>query len=129
MLAGRQVQVPRPSQYSCSALPTRTCEGGASTSGRQHVVHSRRSQQGHTPPRRCAVAAPDREQVQSAEEPLLVNTAPASPILCDPDTFTLNAGELGTLAQPSTTHPADVFRCAGCKLEECQVCSCAIQRN
>lgn len=123
MLTGRQAPVGWLGQASHNILPTRTCEGGASTSGRQHVSHSQRHRSRNTPPACHSVAAPDREQVQLAEQSqtLSVNSAAAAPLLRDPDTFTLNSGELSTIAQSSTAHPADIFRCAGCKLEECQV--------
>ena len=126
MFAGRQVEAPRVSHASHHALPLRTCEGGASTSGRQHVSHSRRRQHQKAPSIQRSVAAPDRTQVLNAEESVLADTTAAAPLLCDPDTFALGSGELSTLAETPNPHPADVFRCAGCKLEECQVWFCSL---
>lgn len=128
MLAGRHLQPSKAGQPTqrCHGLPSRCCEGGPSTSGRHHFPQCSRGHPRSRTPVRCSVAAPDRPDVKLPEQPALTSGAAASPLLCDPDSFALGAGELSTMAAPASPHPADVFRCSGCTLEECQVKSTAI---
>lgn len=101
---------------------------GTSTSGRfQLHEHRPESTRRHGQVQsRCSVIAPGREQ----EAPQLQEPTPdhysssglqANPLLCDPDSFTVAAGELSPVNQEASQRPQDVFRCSGCSLEECQV--------
>ena len=127
MLAGRHLQPPKAGQLTqqCYGLPSRCCEGGPSTSGRHTPSQTNRPHSRSRTPVRCSVAAPDRPDVKLPGQSARASAAAASPLLCDPDSFTLGAGELSTMAAPASPHPADVFRCSGCTLEECQVMSIA----
>lgn len=101
---------------------------GASTSGRHHLSEPRLQ-----PSRRlfseqfqCRVVAPGREQEaaqthQSSLDQQSLASQPTKAPVCDPETFTVEAGELSGVNQEASQHPDDVFRCSGCSLEECQV--------
>lgn len=101
---------------------------GASTSGRHHLSESRLqpSRRHFSEQFQCRVVAPGREQetVQihqsSLDQQSLALQSTKAPI-CDPESFTLEAGELSGVNKEASQHPDDVFRCSGCSLKECQV--------
>ncbi|DBA83534.1 hypothetical protein WJX79_001038 [Trebouxia sp. C0005] len=100
---------------------------GASTSGRHHLSESRLqpSRRHFSEQFQCRVVAPGREQetVQihqsSLDQQSLALQSTKAPI-CDPESFTLEAGELSGVNKEASQHPDDVFRCSGCSLKECQ---------
>jgi len=95
---------------------------GASTSGRHHltetVSHPVRRHRGV----RCSVVAPGVEQETAlSRDQQSLQPQPTTALLCDPETFTVEAGELSTVNHEASQRPEDVFRCSGCSLEDCQV--------
>ena len=140
-MAGRHL----PCQHQCSRQIARAhtarcaCVGNltgrlasherASTSGRHHLSEPnlQSSQRHFSEQFQCRVVAPGREQeaAQKSHQPSLDEQSLASPPtkapVCDPETFTVEAGELSGVNQEASQHPDDVFRCSGCSLEECQV--------
>ena len=115
------------SAYHGTEVPrSRLCSDGASTSG-SHAPQDRAwpsTQQRSCV--RCSVAAPGREQ-----EAIQLEVAPADPsassavasqsLLCDPESFALDSGQLSVVHQEASQRPEDVFRCSGCSLKDCQV--------
>ena len=95
---------------------------GASTSGRHQCQEPvwQRSQ------RRCciscSVAAPGREQ-EAIQLEVVPSDGDASPkpttssFLCDPESFSLDSGQLSTVNQEASQRPEDIFRCSGCSLQ------------
>lgn len=64
-----------------------------------------------------------QQAVQSGESNGNGSGAPQrmdDPLLVDPESFTLQPGELCTFSNGAGIHPEDVFRCSGCSLPECQ---------
>ncbi len=101
---------------------------GASTSGRHHLSELRLqpSRRHFSEQFQCRVVAPGREQeAAQTHQPSLDQQSlalrPTKAPVCDPETFTVEAGELSGVNQEASQHPDDVFRCSGCSLEECQV--------
>lgn len=99
---------------------------GASTSGRQHSPKVMWQPSQRRCSVRCSVAAPDKEQKTIHLETVRPDDSTPSArltkaLLCDPESFTLNSGELSTVHREASQRPEDVFRCSGCSMQECQV--------
>ena len=105
---------------------------GASTSGCHSLSEPRLqpSRRQFSKQFQCRVIAPGREQEaaqthQSSPDQQSLVLRPIKAPVCDPESFTVEAGELSGINQEAGQHPDDVFRCSGCSLEECQVNSSA----
>ena len=130
----RQIARANTARYACvgNLAGRLASHEGASTSGRHHLSEPnlQSSQRHFSEQFQCRVVAPGREQqaaqthLPSLDQQSLASRPTKAPV-CDPETFTVEAGELSGVNQEASQHPDDIFRCSGCSLEECQVNSLA----